>query len=194
MKKKLLFPLIGFVLLFLMSCGDDSELEKFELEGTFVPQLTLSSASVAVFEDIQDNLKEFVITHSEEELKKSDNGEKYLTDEISFDLNNDSETYHLNIKLTGERIDNIFRETVTARLFTRIGFIEIPTITINEEGNPVLCEKLGSLMLNNKSFHGVFRNFENENIPFKYIYYNQELGIVGFHDDGGKLWTLKNYK
>ena len=177
-----------------IACEDDKPLDVYGLDASLIPLSTLSSASMAVYSDNKGNLKEFTIDLKEEIVKKKVDGEDYAVEEIHVDLNNPSETYHLTIQASAEKIGDIITESVIARLFTRASFIEIPTIIINEQGQAIDCDKLGSLTLYNKTFQGVYRNSENENIAYKYIYYNTELGIIGFTDEEGLLWVLENYK
>lgn len=178
----------------LQACEDNLQLEPYKLKGDNTPLITLSSASTAVYTNMNYDEKEFTIEYDEKVVKKNSEGEKYATEEISIDLRNPNETYHLSIQVTGEKTDGIFSEYVIASIFTRAGYIVIPTVTIKENGDAIDCEKIGTINLLNRTFHQVYRNAENINVPFQYIYYKPQMGIVGFHDENGILWVLQDYK
>lgn len=195
-----LSTLILFGLLF--SCSDSHEpsiKNVYKLNGVknYAPIEIFEVSSYVVFENSNGSLKEFSLEFERREVEKSSGNSKYVTEELDVNLINSDEEYYINTYVSSNKLNNNINEFIISSLYTSANNGLIPSVKVDSNGDALICQILSEITLNNKSFINVYTNFTNpisSNDSFRSIYYTSDQGIVGFYDDDGELWNLKEYK
>lgn len=188
---------------FMFSCSENraNNLNEFyNLNGVKnqVPLSLLETYSEISFENSTGDIKKFSIDFKNREVEKPSGDDKYTTEEIDINLTNDKDDYALNIYLSSNKINDKINEFLQAALYTNLNNGLIPAISIGDDGQALICELIDNTVLNGKEFRNVFRNYSSAdaigNDSFEFIYYTIEMGIIGFKDEFGDLWVLKEYR
>ena len=176
-----------------------NELNKLRIESLnqFVPVQNLENHSIVVFKDVNGNEKKLNISHSSSTETSEIDEIQYEREIKSFTLSDSlNSEYVLNILMSSHYQDvSTVILSIDCSLLTNVNNGWIPSIRLDEDGNSRIGNK-EDITLGLKEFIDVFSNLELPDIETKYskIFYNYELGFVGFYDSENHLWYLDRYE
>lgn len=140
-------------------------------------------------------ITEFVLQTCSE-TSRIDNLE-YEREIKSFTLRNkENPDYSLNILLSAHYYDpQTVVKSIDCSLLTDVNGGWIPMIRLDGAGNSRIAQK-ENITLGERTFTDVFSSIKPAQDTFKFaqIFYNYELGFVGFYDSDNELWYLDRYE
>ncbi|MEL6866467.1 MAG: hypothetical protein AAFP19_18725 [Bacteroidota bacterium] len=200
MKKIILFlPII-----LLIACNKDTDkqgLTPLNIDNirSFIPSGKYDRYSKIIYTDINGAEKVLYISMSDEDQIKMYDGQNYTTERLSYGLvEKDNQEYRIGIWATAQ-YDNAssYTQIFGCAIFTSLNNGYIPSIDIGEDGFIWGGVKRDEV-LNGKSFSDVYSMGDVSNDPpdfvYNQLYYNFELGVVGFHDRENHLWVFDRFE
>lgn len=198
--KKIAF--LFFTLVGLVSCLDSSTHQnkivdiKISTLEKFVPSSLLDTHSKVAFINTAGERTTFEITGESENVPSEFNGIKYNRELKSYTLRNvENADLSLVIFMTGSyQNENTPNLVLTCLLLSNTFNEWVPSLDFDDNGEITVGNFDDEVILGTKTFHQVFSNFNLEgNERYSKIYYNFELGFVGYHDENNRVWFLDEY-
>ena len=199
MKKLAYYVFLSFVL---FSCNkdkvNDNSLKELKIDDirSQLPLTEIGNNPEAIYYNESGVEKTFEIEINSEVIDKSLNGEKYRAEQLTIEYSNQIEgEFSMYIRGTGDYTDdrntNLYIKTSLVQFETTYS----PTMTIDENGNPLLATFYKEIKIVDRTFENAYSNLILPTISsFSELYFNSQFGIIGFKDQAGSLFVLKEYK
>jgi hypothetical protein len=195
---------IFFICICLISCNKDNltnetdikTLANIEIQSlrVFLPLNQMEGMSKAIFVNGNGLEKKLNLNITENKVEKKIGSKSYMAEQlfILYTDPNDSD-YSLQIQASGNYIKEDEPNLFISGGITQ--FTELPTLfTISENCKPILALHFDNKKIVNETYSNVFSNLPNsEQTNYSHIYYQKELGIVGFVDGKGEIYELKEF-
>lgn len=196
--------LILLVIVSLASCQKDNrsnvnpnsgQLASLEVDALlpFLPLENMEGVTKVVFENAMGEEKVYDIEITEKAIDREVNAVEYQADQIAILYSNPDDFYTIAAIASGN-----YSSVTASNLYIQaiVNQTLVPcSLSINEEGQPLLAFFYEQKDLLGQSFSNVFSNmFHDKDGAFGELYYNFEYGIIGFRDENGDLFVFKEYK
>lgn len=199
MKHILIFLSLVFCVI---SCQNDEVTEqninllKIDQILEYLPINSLNGKSKALYTSI--NGEEIILSFEiNEEIKSKKNGETtYNAEDITITYTDPStDEYSIYIKGSANYLEEGFSNQFVSVGLTQFKTGYSPLITISDSGLPIFGSISDSMEIGGKNFQNVYMNLPIENInSYDEIYYSSILGVVGFTDENGEVYSLKEIR
>jgi hypothetical protein len=172
------------------------EIQRIKIDNLlqYLPLDSLMDKSKAVFTSVEGDEKVLSLEIIEDVKTQIINNTYYESEDIYIGYNDPSTfDYYLYIKAIGVLTDDYEQNLFITAQLTQFITDYVPTIIISDSGAPQFLSKFHeSKIIAGKSFENVYSSLRIEGQDaFGTIDYTTELGIVGFTDENGMVFSLK---